>query len=259
MSMNEDFFFPTTADGRGSDVTTLQGGQNLGEIDDLRYFQNKMYRSLRIPSSYLPTGPEDSDRAFTDGKVTTALIQEYRFNEYCKRLQRYISPKFDTEFKLFLKWRGFNLDNSLFELRFVEPQNFAAYREVELNGSRITAFTQINQTEYLSKRFMLKKYLGLSDLEMAENDRLWHEEHGTEEVSSKLQGSDLRNVGVTPGAIGGDLETIGDIQNAQGGPGGNIPPAVPGGEVGAGGVPSPTGGAGGGQGGGTAGAALGGA
>jgi Bacteriophage T4-like portal protein (Gp20) len=260
MSMNEDFFFPQSAEGRGSSVEVLPGGQNLGEIDDLRYFQNKMYRSLRIPSSYLPTGPEDSDRAFTDGKVTTALIQEYRFNEYCKRLQKYISPKFDLEFKLYLKHKGFNLDNSLFELRFVEPQNFASYRENELNAGRITAFTQINQTEYLSKRFMLKKYLGLSDMEMAENEKLWHEERGSEEAQSKLQGSDLRSVGVTPGAIGGDLETISDIQAAQGGPGGgNIPPAVPGGEIGAGGVPSPTGGAGGGQGGSTAGAALGGA
>ena len=196
-------------------------------------------------------------RSFVDGKVTTALIQEYRFNEYCKRLQRYISPKFDNEFKLFLKFRGFNLDNSIFELRFSEPQNFAAYREIELNSSRITAFTQINQTDYLSKRFMLKKYLGLSELEMAENDKMWHEERGTEEPASKLQGSDLRTVGVTPGAIGGDLETISDIQGAQGGPTPGGAPAIVPGEVGAGGIPSPTGGAGGGAAGGsTAGAPL---
>lgn len=263
MSMNEDYFFPVTADGRGSSVDTLQGGQNLGEIDDLRYFQNKMFRSLRIPSSYLPQGPEESDRSFVDGKVTTALIQEYRFNEYCKRLQKYISPKFDLEFKMYLKHKGFNLDNSIFELRFTEPQNFAAYREIELNSSRITAFTQINQTDYLSKRFMLKKYLGLSEIEMAENDKMWHEERGTQQPESKLQGTDLRNVGVTPGGIGGDLEAISDIEAAQGGgeggptPGG-APQLVPG-EVGAGGVPSPTGGAGGGAAGGsTAGAPLGG-
>jgi hypothetical protein len=252
MSMNEDYFFPTTAEGRGSTVDTLPGGQNLGEIDDLRYFQNKMFRSLRIPSSYLPQGPEESDRSFTDGKVTTALIQEYRFNEYCKRLQKYISPKFDLEFKLYLKHKGFNLDNSLFELRFTEPQNFASYREIELNAGRISAFTQMQQTEYLSKRFMLKKYLGLSEVEMAENDRMWHEERGTEEPKSNIQGSDLRSVGVTPGAIGTDLETVSDIQaaNQAGAPGGPPPTAVPG-EIGAAGVPSPTGGAGGGAAGGS--------
>jgi len=259
MSMNEDFFFPQTAEGRGSSVEVLPGGQNLGEIDDLRFFTNKMFRALRIPSSYLPTGPEDSDRSFTDGKVTTALIQEYRFNEYCKRLQKYISPKFDDEFKLFLKHRGFNLDNSIFELRFNEPQNFAAYREIELNASRIAGFTQINQTDYLSKRFMLKKYLGLSEVELAENDKMWHEERSEGQPESQMQGADLRNVGVTPGGINTDIETIGDIEGAgaEATPAGG-PPPEPGGEIGAGGVPSPTGGAGGAQGGATAGAALGG-
>ena len=260
MSMNEDFFFPQTAEGRGSSVEVLPGGQNLGEIDDLRFFTNKMFRALRIPSSYLPTGPEDSDRNFNDGKVTTALIQEFRFNEYCKRLQKYLAPKFDAEFKLFLKYRGFELDNSIFEIRFTEPQNFAAYRDIELNSGRIAAFSQINQTDYLSKRFMLKKYLGLTDLEMAENDRMWHEERGEETPENQLQGSDLRNVGITPGGINTDLDTIGDIQAAgdQGAEGTGGPPVTPTGEVGAGGTPSAAAGtaSGGGQ---TAGAALGGA
>ena len=260
MSMNEDFFFPQTAEGRGSSVEVLPGGQNLGEIDDLRFFTNKMFRALRIPSSYLPTGPEDSARNFNDGKVTTALIQEFRFNEYCKRLQKYLAPKFDTEFKLFLKYRGFELDNSIFEIRFNEPQNFAAYRDIELNSGRIAAFSQINQTDYLSKRFMLKKYLGLTDLEMAENDRMWHEERGEETPENQLQGSDLRNVGITPGGINTDLDTIGDIQAAgdQGAEGTGGPPVTPTGEVGAGGTPSAAAGtaSGGGQ---TAGAALGGA
>ena len=260
MSMNEDFFFPQTAEGRGSSVEVLPGGQNLGEIDDLRFFTNKMFRALRIPSSYLPTGPEDSDRNFNDGKVTTALIQEFRFNEYCKRLQKYLAPKFDAEFKLFLKYRGFELDNSIFEIRFNEPQNFAAYRDIELNAGRIAAFSQINQTDYLSKRFMLKKYLGLTDLEMAENDRMWHEERGEETPENQLQGSDLRNVGITPGGINTDLDTIGDIQAAgdQGAEGTGGPPVTPTGEVGAGGTPSAAAGtaSGGGQ---TAGAALGGA
>ena len=210
LSINEDYFFPQTADGRGSKVEVLQGGQNLGEIDDLRYFQNKLFRALRIPSSYLPTGPDDSQNVFTDGKVTTALIQEYRFNEYCKRLQKYIAIKFDKEFKLFLKWRGFSLDNSLFEIRFNEPQNFAAYRDIELNNQRISSFTGIRDTEFLSKRFMLKKYLGLSEIEMKENEKLWHEERGSSE-SPSATGTDMRSLGITPGGITSDLDDIGDI------------------------------------------------
>ena len=122
LSINEDYFFPVTADGRGSSVDTLQGGQNLGEIDDLKYFNNKMARGLRVPSSYLPTGPDDSSVAFNDGKVGTALIQEFRFNQYCERLQKLIVQKLDDEFKMFLKWRGFNIDSGLFNLEFNEPQ-----------------------------------------------------------------------------------------------------------------------------------------
>ena len=241
LSINEDYFFPQTAEGRGSKVEVLPGGQNLGEIDDLRYFQNKLFRGLRIPSSYLPTGKDDSEKTFTDGKVTTALIQEYRFNEYCKRLQKYIAQKFDKEFKLFLKWRGFNLDNSLFELRFNEPQNFAAYRDVELNAQRISAFTGIRDTEFLSKRFMMKKFLGLTEMEMAENEKLWHEERGTPDAPT-AQGADMRGLGITPGGITSDLDTIGELgdldsmgevpgaemanpQGAPGGPGGAPAPA----------------------------------
>jgi hypothetical protein len=125
-------------------------------------------------------------------------------------LQKYIAQKFDKEFKLFLKWRGFNLDNSLFELRFNEPQNFAAYRDVELNAQRISAFTGIRDTEFLSKRFMLKKFLGLTEMEMAENEKMWHEERGTPDEPT-AQGSDMRGLGITPGGITSDLDTIGEL------------------------------------------------
>ena len=67
-----------TAEGRGPKVETLTGGTNLGEIDDLKYFTNKLVRGLRIPSSYLPTGPDDGATQFQDGRVGTAYIQELR-------------------------------------------------------------------------------------------------------------------------------------------------------------------------------------
>jgi hypothetical protein len=86
LSINEDYFFPQTAEGRGSKVETLPGGTNLGEIDDLKYFTNKLFRGLRIPSSYLPTGADDSQASFNDGRVGTAYIQELRFNKYCEIL-----------------------------------------------------------------------------------------------------------------------------------------------------------------------------
>ena len=74
LSINEDYFFPQTAEGRGSKVETLPGGTNLGEITDLKFFTNKLFRALRIPASYLPTSIDDQANTVSDGKVGTAYI-----------------------------------------------------------------------------------------------------------------------------------------------------------------------------------------
>ena len=207
LSTNEDYFFPVGADNRGSSVEVFPGGQNLGEITDLRFFTNKMFRGLRIPSSYLPTGSDESDRTYSDGKTTTALIQEWRFNQYCKRLQNLVVEKLDQEFKMFMRWRGVNIDGSLFELRFNEPQNFAKYRQAEVDAVRIQSFTQLEQTPYLAKRFLLKRYLDLSEEEMQENTELWNEENGEIE-STEAPAAGLRSVGVTTAGIQQDLTNL---------------------------------------------------
>lgn len=203
-STNEDFFFPVTADGRGSSVDVLQGGQNLGEITDLRYFTNKMFRGLRIPSSYLPTQTDESERMVSDGRVTTALIQEWRFNQYLMRLQNLMVEKLDQEFKMFMRWRGIDIDNNLFDLKFNEPQNFAKYRQAELDTTRINAFTQLEPIPYLSKRFLLKRFLDLSEEEMQENDEMWAEEN-VDAKSTTAPESGLRSVGITPSGIETDM------------------------------------------------------
>jgi hypothetical protein len=206
LSMNEDYFFPVTADGRGSSVEVMPGGQNLGEIDDLRYFNNRLARGLRVPSSYLPTGPDDSQTPLSDGRVGTAMIQEYRFNQYCERLQSYIATKLDEEFKLFLRWRGFNIDSGLFQLEFNPPQNFAAYRQSELDTARVNVFSSIEQLPYISKRFAMERFLGLTEDEINKNEKLWREENG-KEVLEEPSGSDLRSVGVSVSDIESDTET----------------------------------------------------
>jgi hypothetical protein len=230
LSINEDYFFPFNGEnGRGSSVEPLPGGSNLGEIDDLKYFNNKMARGLRVPSSYLPTGPDDSDRAMNDGRVGTALIQEYRFNQYCMRLQRAIMQKLDDEFKMFLRWRGFNIDAGLFSLTFCEPQNFASYRQAELDTSRIQAFTSLEPLPYMSKRFMLKRYLGLSDEEILENEQMWQEERDEPELTT-TQGQDLRSIGVTPAGLEQDIAMGQELAGTEtgveaGAPQGGVPPA----------------------------------
>jgi hypothetical protein len=208
LSTNEDYFFPQTAEGRGSKVDTLPGGSNLGEITDLHFFTNKLFRGLRIPSSYLPTGLDDgtsNPNSFSDGRVGTALIQEWRFNQYCMRLQRMICEKLDQEFKLFLRWRGINIDSNLFELQFNEPQNFASYRQAEVDQSRIGSFTQLESFPYLSKRFLLTRYLGLTEEEMADNERMWAEEQGDVDKAPPGEAG-LRSIGISPGGLDADLE-----------------------------------------------------
>jgi hypothetical protein len=228
LSTLEDFFFPVTAEGRGSSVDTLQGGSNVGEITDLRFFTNKLFRGLRIPSSYLPQDVEDGSQSYNDGRVGTALIQEWRFNQYCKRLQSTIIENLDKEFKMFMRWRGINIDGSLFNLKFNEPQNFAKYRQAEVDGVRINTFGQIEQLPYMSKRFMMQRYLGLTEEEIAENERLWREEKGDKETSESDVG--LRAAGITPGGIESDMGAMAPPPGPEEAPpGGEVAP--PAGEV----------------------------
>ena len=205
LSMNEDYFFPVTADGRGSSVEPLPGGSNLGEIDDLRYFNNRLARGLRVPSSYLPTGPEDNPTPLSDGRVGTAMIQEFRFNQYCMRLQNYISQQLNDEFKLFMRWRGLNIDSSLFDIKFNNPQNFASYRQSELDNARVTVFQTMEAIPYISKRFAMQRFLGLTEEEIEENSKLWFEER-EEPTSNDSKGSDLRSIGISSGDLEQDEE-----------------------------------------------------
>ena len=243
LSMNEDYFFPVTAEGRGSSVEVLPGGQNLGEIDDLKYFNNRLARGLRVPSSYLPTGPDDNTTPMNDGRVGTAMIQEFRFNQYCERLQNYIALKLDEEFKLFLRWRGFNIDTALFNLNFNPPQNFASYRQAEMDTARVATFQSMEAFPYISKRFALERFLGLNEEEIKKNEKMWEEEN-KKEVTQDPKGSDLRNIGISTGDFDADGETADNIEGSEEGPEGELGSAAgPVGDV----ASSPNAGGGGGQ------------
>lgn len=222
ISILDDFFFPQKPDGRGSRIDTLPGGETSWGIDELQYFDNKLARGLRVPSSYLPTGPDDSPATFNDGKVGAALIQEFRFAEMCKRIQRAIAKKFDEEFKLYLKKRDINIDSSEFNLGFVEPQSFVTYRQIELDTSRLGNFNSVVQNPYFSKRWAMEKYLGLTPDEINKNHEMLMEENPSkfknvsdvnDIIGKSADPVDLRNVGFSKS----DFDT--DEENPEGMPG----------------------------------------
>lgn len=230
LSIMEDYFFAVGADGRGSKVEVLPSGENLGEITDLRYFNNKMLRALGVPTSYLPSGPDDGTASVSDGRVGSAYIQEFRFSKIVSRYQQLVVKPLDLEFKLYLKHRGINIDSSLFDISMTAPQSFSEYRQMELDSAKINLFTAVADVSYVSKRFALKRYLGWSEAELSENERMWREERsrlsktfnndGTVsqvkggmadmgqmpdlgEIDSGDAGADLSDVGITTSGIEG--------------------------------------------------------
>ena len=229
LSINEDYFFPQTAEGRGSKVEILPGGTNLGEIDDLKYFTNKLFRALRIPSSYLPTGSDDGGSNFNDGRVGTAYIQELRFNKYCERLQSLMNGPFDTEFKMYLHAKGINIDSNIFDVKFNPPQNFASYRQAEMDTARVNTFATMVGVPFLSKRFAMKRFLGLTQEEIAENETQWKEENIDEDTSLSAN-AELRTAGITANGMAGDVSGLSSTAPPPPAPGEE---PMPGGDTGA--------------------------
>lgn len=206
LSMIEDYFFAQSSEGRGSRVETLAGGDNLGEIGDLDYFNKKLARGMRIPPSYISMGEEGQGATYNDGKVGTAMIQEFRFNKYCLRLQSLLAPIFDEEFKNFVRQSGVSVDSSIFELQFNPPQNFTKYRQIELDTQQIGVYSQIADNARLSERFKLKRFLNLTDEELLENERLWAEENAAKlkkatggTPAEQAPDADLSSVGIRSG------------------------------------------------------------
>lgn len=235
LSILEDYFFPQTAEGRGSSVETLPGGDNLGQIDDLRYFNNKLIRGLQIPASYLPMGPDDGGVALFGDGATQAMASELRFNNECMRYQRIISQIFDDEFKRYLIKYGYNISASSFEITFNPPMNFAANRKAEMDAKLIQTYMPLNDLKYISKQFLMEK-MGFEQDDIVRNEKLWMQENPNKRNNSgedSASAAGLQSVGIeSPNNpeqdLGmdedGNLESAdSEYQNQQGNDGGFDP------------------------------------
>jgi hypothetical protein len=158
-----------------------------------------------------------------------------------------MAMKLDEEFKLFLRWRGFNIDTQMFSIMFNPPQNFAAYRQSELDNARVSTFASMEGLPYISKRFALERFLGLTEEEIKRNEMLWEEEN-KEEVPMDPAGSDLRNIGISSGDFQTDMDTADEIESSEETPAEGPDVAGPvdsaGGEAVPGGAAGPVGGGG---------------
>lgn len=214
LAMLDDYFFAQTSEGRGSKVEVLPSGDALGEITDLTYFTKKMARGLRIPTSYLSLGDDETGGAsYNDGKLGSAMIQEYRFNKFCMRLQNLLSPTFDRFFKEYVYFQEINVPLDAFEIRFCAPQNFTKYRQIELDLQQTQVYSAVAGNNRLSERFKLERFLNLTPAEILDNETQWAEENpdkmaaatGSTSAEANPEG-DLSAVGFQPDGGGDDLD-----------------------------------------------------
>lgn len=182
-SIQEDIFFPVGSDSRGSRVETLPGGQNLGENEDIKYFRDKLFRGLRVPTSYM-NGADQNGGQYQDGKVGVAYIEELRFANFVKRLQNQVERIMDEEFKSYLEFAGINIDPSLFKIKLPDPQNFALYRQAQLDSDLINTFKSIEDVGYISKRLMMKRFLGFSEDDIQMNEMMLKQERAIADDAS---------------------------------------------------------------------------
>lgn len=224
-SMNEDFFFSENHEGKGSRVDVLPGGQNLGELQDLDYFFNKMWMGLRIPQSYI-NGSADGGAIFNDGRVGIAYLQEIKFSLYIERLQAHIEKVFDKEFKRFLHDNNIRIDPTLYHIELPQPSNFSKSKAQQMDTELLNTYTTSDGISHISKRFGLKKYLQWTDEEINTNERMLREERGID--PTKDNKADLPNLyfpeEAEAGGFDGGLAGGGGGGGFQGGSGGGEDP-----------------------------------
>ena len=224
MSMMEDFWLPRREGGRGTEITTLPGGQNLGELTDIEYFQKKLYRALGVPESRIA-----SDGGFNLGRSSEILRDELKFAKFVGRLRKRFSNLFNNLLKtqLILKniitpedWDSLS-DHIQYD--FLYDNQFAELKESELMNERLGTLATIEPYigKYFSNHYVRTKVLRQTDQEIEEQDELIKKEiaDGTIPDPSAVDpitgqplegGGDLGAVPTEP-----DLESDATVTDAQ--------------------------------------------
>ena len=171
MSMLEDFWLPRREGGRGTEITTLPGGANLGEIDDITYFQRKLYRSLNVPISRL-----EAEQNFSLGRSTEITRDELKFTKFVGKLRKKFSVIFNDLLRTQLILTGVIAEEEWKQMSehiqfdFLQDNNFTELKNAELLKERLEMLSQVENYvgTYFSKEWIKKNVLHLTDDEIGE-------------------------------------------------------------------------------------------
>jgi len=171
MSMLEDFWLPRREGGRGTEITTLPGGANLGEIDDITYFQRKLYRSLNVPISRL-----EAEQNFSLGRSTEITRDELKFTKFVGKLRKKFSVIFNDLLRTQLILTGVIAEEEWKQMSehiqfdFLQDNNFTELKNAELLKERLEMLSQVENYvgTYFSKEWVKKNVLHLTDDEIGE-------------------------------------------------------------------------------------------
>jgi len=210
--MLEDFWLPRREGGRGTEITTLPGGSNLGEIDDIQYFQKKLYRSLNVPISRL-----ESESNFSLGRSTDITRDELKFTKFIQKLRKKFVHLFTDILKTQLLFKGviasddWDVMKEQIQYDFLQDGHFSELKAAELLNDRINTLDAIQSYigTFFSKEYVLKNVLRMNDSEIQDMRDQIAKELNTDPMDGGLDMPD-----------GGD----GITRYPQDGDGGVIPP-----------------------------------
>lgn len=197
LSMMEDFWIPRRGEGKSTEITTLPAGQNLGELSDVRYFENKLYKSLNVPMSRL-----DQNQGFMLGRSTEITRDELKFTKFVDRLRAKFSIIFDELMLRQLTLKGICSVDEWNELKekihydFLKDNNFTELKESELMTQRLQIMTQIDPYvgTYFSRKWIRKHVLQMNE----EDQEKMMEEMAEEQAVEIEQQKAMEKAGLAP-------------------------------------------------------------
>jgi hypothetical protein len=187
MSMLEDFWLPSREGGRGTDITTLPGGQNLGEISDIEYFRSKLYRSLNVPASRL-----EASQGFNLGRSTEITRDELKFTKFVQRLRKKFTELFNDILRTQLVLKAVITDEDWYILRdfvqydFLQDGHFAELKESEMLLERLRVANEVRDYvgKYYSVNYVRKNILKQSDRDIEDINKQIKKEIDTGIISA---------------------------------------------------------------------------